>query len=140
MFELRDKGVVRYVGVSNFSPALFRKALAVGPVLTNQVEFTPYEVEFENLEIARSRDKIITAYSPLARVALTWDPTLNEIGAKYGKTAAQVTLRWLIQLKNVSVIPKASGEEHQKENINLFDFELSEEDIQKINQFSRKTV
>jgi diketogulonate reductase-like aldo/keto reductase len=140
MFELRDKGQVRYVGVSNFDPPLFRKALSLGPVLTNQVEFTPYDLEFENLEIARTNDKIITAYSPLARGAVTKDPILTEIGKKYGKTAAQVTLRWLIQLKNVAVIPKASGEKHLIENMGIFDFELSAEDIQKINQFSKKTV
>lgn len=140
MFELRDKGLVRYVGVSNFTPAMFRKALTIGPVLTNQVEFTPYDVEFDNLEIARSNDKIITAYSPLARGAVSSDETLSAIGKNYGKTAAQVALRWLIQLNNVAVIPKAAGAEHQKENIDIFDFRLSDEDMHQIGRLSKNKV
>lgn len=140
MFELRDKGTVRYVGVSNFDPGLFRKALSIGPVLTNQVEFTPYEVEYENLQIAKANDKIITAYSPLAKGAVSRNDTLSEIGKKYGKTGAQVALRWLIQQRNVSVIPKAAGEKHQRENMDIFNFELSDEDILKIGQLSANKV
>lgn len=130
MFDLRDKGYVKYVGVSNFDPYLFKKALEIGPVLTNQVKFTPYDKEFENLKLAQEQKKIITAYSPLARGRIANDRIMSKTGEKYGKTASQVTLRWLIQLKNVSVIPKARGEKHQKENLEIFDFELSDEDME----------
>lgn len=140
MFELQNKGMVRYVGVSNFDSMLFRRSLELGAILTNQVKFTPYHEEFENLAVARENEKIITAYSPLARGAIMKDKTLNGIGEKYGKTASQVTLRWLVQLGNISVIPKASGEKHQKENIDIFDFELNAEDVEKIRQLSRKPV
>jgi 2,5-diketo-D-gluconate reductase B len=140
MFELRDQGLVRYAGVSNFDPRLFREAIDLGPVLTNQLKFSPYHGEFENLKISHEYEKIITAYSPLAKGEITNDKTLNRIGEKYGKTAAQVTLRWLIQLGNVSVIPKANGEIHQKENFEIFDFELSAEDTDKIKQLSKKLV
>lgn len=140
MFELRDQSLVRYVGVSNFDPHLFREAMDIGPVLTNQLKFSPYHGEFENLKISQEYEKIITAYSPLARGGIANDRTLNKIGEKYGKTAAQVTLRWLIQLGNVSVIPKADSEQHQKENLEIFDFELSAEDADRIKQLSKKLV
>jgi diketogulonate reductase-like aldo/keto reductase len=140
MFELRYEGLVKNVGVSNFDPLMFRRALEVGPVMTNQVKFTPYHEEFENLRLARERKRIITAYSPLARGGIAHDTILGNIGRNYGKTASQVTLRWLIQLGNVSVIPKAGNERHQKENMDIFDFELNDEDMQKISQLSKKPV
>lgn len=140
MTGLKDKGFVRYIGVSNFDPGLFRKSLEVGPVLTNQVKFTPYNEEFENLRIAQEEGKIITAYSPLAKGRVVNDRVLAETGRKYGKSASQVSLRWLIQLGNVSVIPKANSERHQKENLDIFDFELSESDMEEINKLSRRLV
>lgn len=138
MNELKEAGYVRFIGVSNFDPLLFRKSIETGSVLTNQVKFTPYHDEFENLALAREMKKIITAYSPLARGAIQKDKILNSIGERYGKTASQVSLRWLIQLGNVSVIPKASGVNHQKENIDIFNFELNAEDMEHIRQLSKK--
>lgn len=140
MFGLRDKGQLKYVGVSNFDAELFSESIDFGPVLTNQVKFTPYHEEFENLKMAIMHNKIITAYSPLARGSIANDKILGEIGTKYGKTASQVTLRWLIQMKNVCVIPKATSEKHQKENIEVFDFELSGHDMENIRDLSRKTA
>ena len=136
MFVLKENGLVRNVGVSNFDPELFKKALEIGPVLTNQLKFTPYHKESENLAIAKSRDKIITAYSPLARGGIVNDRILGKIGSKYGKSAPQVALHWLIQLGNVAVIPKASGERHQKENMDIFDFELTTDELESIKKMS----
>lgn len=138
MFELKENGLVREVGVSNFDPGLFTRAIEIGPVLTNQVKFTPYHKEFENLAVAKASDKLITAYSPLARGGIVNDKTLRKIGSKYGKSSSQVTLRWLIQLGNVSVIPKASSDRHQKENIDIFDFELTGEEMESIKKLNKK--
>jgi len=140
MFELQDEKILRHVGVSNFDPMLFNEAIGMGPILTNQVKFTPYHEEFENLRIAHKHQKIITAYSPLGRGGIVKDKILTAIGSKYGKTASQVSLRWLIQLGNVSVIPKASTELHQKENLAIFDYELSADDMESIKQLSRRLV
>ena len=134
MFELKDKGKIKHVGVSNFNPQLFKKALDIGPVVNNQVKFSMHEKQFENLEIARQRDVTITAYSPLERGSITSDDVLSGIGKKYNKSASQVELRWLIQLGNVSVIPKAASENHRIDNLNIFDFELSDEDMERIRQ------
>ena len=140
MFGLKDEGKIKNVGVSNFNPELFRKAISLGPVINNQVKFTPYHNQFGNLEVAHKENKILTAYSPLERGDIIKDKSLSQIGNKYSKTASQVSLRWLIQLGNVSVIPKATNEEHQKENINIFDFELSEEDMETIKHLSKNLV
>lgn len=140
MFDLSHKGFVRYVGVSNFDPLLFKKSFLSGPVLTNQVKFTPYHEEFENHKIAVENKKIITAYSPLGRGGIANDKILEKIGEKYGKTASQISLRWLIQLGNVSVIPKASSREHQKENLEIFDFELDSEDLTSLRKLSKRPV
>ncbi len=138
MFELKNKGLVKHVGVSNFDADLFLESIGMGDILTNQVKFTPYHEEYDNLKVAIKHGKIITAYSPLARGRVTSEQVLIETGRKYGKTSSQVALRWLIQMKNVCVIPKASGEEHQKENIDIFDFQLSGEDVETISNLSRK--
>ncbi len=132
MTKLKEEGLTRHIGVSNFSPQLFEKSISMGPVVCNQVEFSPYTEEFGNLEVARRKGIMITAYSPLGKGRVSRDATLSEIGKKYQKTAAQVALRWLLQLGNVSVIPKASNDKHRKENFELFDFELSDEDMDEI--------
>lgn len=67
MFKLRDRNKVKYVGVSNFDPDLFKEALGIGDILTNQVKYSPHTVQDENLKIARDNNCIITAYSPLER-------------------------------------------------------------------------
>ncbi len=134
MFRLREQGKIRHAGVSNFSPALFREALDQGPVICNQVEFSPYKKQEDNLAVAREFNVMITAYTPLANGKVSRDIRLKEIGKSYEKSAAQVTLRWLLQLGNVSVIPKASSIQHLKENLEIFDFELSREDIKKISE------
>jgi len=132
MFGLKESGKIRHVGVSNFHAKLFRKAMDQGPVKCNQVEFSPYVDQRENLTTAKYAGSLITAYSPLAKGKVSRDDLLVEIGKVYQKTAAQVALRWLIQQGDVAVIPKAGGMEHLKENLQIFDFELSREDMEKI--------
>ncbi len=137
MFDLRNQGKLRHVGVSNFDSGLFRQAMDLGPVVCNQVEFSPYVNQSENLTTAKYGGAIITAYSPLARGRVGRDDLLVEIGKEYQKTAAQVALRWLVQQESVSVIPKSGGETHLRENMEIFDFDLSDEDMEKISALNR---
>lgn len=132
MFELVDEGKVKYAGVSNFSPELFREATNIGPVANNQVKFSPYSPAFETLETIKETGKTLTAYSPLEQGQAVKDDIFGNIGEKYDKSASQVILRWLIQLGNISVIPKASSEDHRKENLEIFDFEISDEEMDKL--------
>ncbi len=132
MFRLKDQGKIKHAGVSNFSPAQFREAIDTGPVICNQIKLSPYTTRDDNLYIAKEKNLMITAYSPLGRGKVIKDTRLQEIGKRYNKNAAQVALRWLLQLGNVSVIPKSSKLEHLHENIEIFDFELSREDMKKV--------
>lgn len=136
MDELVEEGKVRNIGVSNFTATQLEKAeeLSENPILTNQVEYHPFLNQDIVLEKCREMDSMLTAYSPLARGEVVNNKILKEIGSKYGKSAAQIVLRWLIQQENVCAIPKATSKEHQKSNIEIFDFKLSEEDMQKINE------
>ncbi len=82
-------------------------------------------------------DHLLTAYRPLSRGGVADEATLREIGESHGKTAAQVALRWLVQQERVSAIPKAKGEEHLAANLDVFDFELSEEEMDRVSLLRR---
>ena len=137
MQELQEEGGVLNVGVSNFSPALVQEASRYAEVFCNQVEYHPHRDQGELLEQAQEMDYLLTAYKPLARGGVEDDATLREIGETHGKTAAQVALRWLVQQEKVSAIPKATGEEHLAANLDVFDFELSEEEMDRVSSLGR---
>ncbi|MFW5819819.1 MAG: aldo/keto reductase [Bacteroidota bacterium] len=140
MFELKDEEKVKFVGVSNFSPELFREAVNMGPVANNQVKFSPHDPAFETLETIKETGKTLTAYSPLERGEAVNDDIFKELEEKYNKSASQIILRWLIQLGNVSVIPKASSEDHRKENLDIFDFELSNDEMERLIRIVKQKI
>jgi 2,5-diketo-D-gluconate reductase B len=137
MTELQNEGSVRHVGVSNFSPSMVEEAVRYATVFCNQVEYHPYKVQDELLEQAKDMDYLLTAYSPVAKGAVLNDRTLLGIGEAHGKTSAQVALRWLIQQEKVAAIPKATSEDHLQSNLDLFDFELSSEEMERISGLRR---
>ena len=137
---LKERGIVLHIGVSNFGPELFREAIGIGPVLNNQVKFSPYHHQMKNLDVAKENNKIITAYSPLEKGRIAGDTTLSEIGKRHHKSAAQVALRWLIQLGHVAVIPKAGHERHRIENFEIFDFELNNSEIKVIGELDKSKI
>ena len=137
MMELRDRGKARHIGVSNFTPSLLERAIDHAPIACNQVEYHPYLGQGSLLKIARTHDLMLTAYSPLARGRVTSDPTLTAIADDHDKTAAQVALRWLVQQDRVSTIPKAASHDHRVANFDIFDFELSDDEMEKVNALER---
>jgi 2,5-diketo-D-gluconate reductase B len=137
MQSLRDEGRIAHLGVSNFQPRLLRQALELAPVLNDQVEFHPYESQDELVSMARERDVLVTAYSPLARGRVADDPTLREIGADHGRTPGQIALRWLLDHPNTCVVPKASSHERRVENLDVFGFELSDDERARIDALVR---
>ncbi|HKH12775.1 MAG TPA: aldo/keto reductase [Rubrobacter sp.] len=137
MRELQEDGSVRHVGVSNFSPALVEEAAGHVDVFCNQVEYHAYRRQDALLGQAREMDYLLVAYRPLSRGGVENDATLREIGRAHGKTAAQVALRWLVQQEKVSAIPKAAGEAHLQANLDVFDFELSEEEMDRVSALGR---
>lgn len=124
------------IGVSNFSPDLVKKALEVAPVICNQVEFHPFHLQHDNLSEVKRNNMFLTAYTPLARGRIFREKTITEIAENHKKSNAQVTLRWLIQHKSVAVIPKAANKEHRLSNLEIFDFELTENEMKQIGSLS----
>lgn len=134
---LQDEGKIRHFGVSNFTPSLLRRALDHATVFANQVEYHPFLDQSALRDLADEHDLLLTAYSPLAQGDVLHDDTLQEIGEAHGKTAAQVALRWLVQQPNVAAIPKASSDEHRAANFALFDFALSQTEMDRIHALAR---
>jgi len=128
LVELREAGRIRNLGVSNFPAGLLAQALEHAPVFCDQVEYHPFLGQARLLDLAREREVLVTAYSPLAHGRVPGDETLTRIGEAHGKTAGQVALRWLLDQPNVSPIPKASSHERRLENFEVFDFALSDDE------------
>jgi 2,5-diketo-D-gluconate reductase B len=132
MIELQQERSVKYVGVSNFPPSMGEEAAAYAEIFCNQVEYHTYRAQDELLRQAREMDYLLTAYSPVAKGRVSNDATLREIGEAHGKTPVQVALRWLIQQEKVAAIPKAASGDHLRSNFDIFDFELSDEEMERV--------
>lgn len=138
--KLKDDGKIKSIGVSNFTVNHLKEVLPIVKELgikidVNQVEFHVFLYQKELLEFCKNEGIVLTAYSPLARGEVLGNEVLKKIGEKYDKTESQVALRWLIE-KGLIVIPKASSEEHLKDNFDI-DFSLDEEDIEKIDNLNQ---
>ena len=129
--EIYDAGKVKSIGISNFSIEQVNKACDVSdlPICTNQVEYHVRNNKEELRAHCVARKIPITAHRPLAVGNLAEDKELTEIGKRHGKTAAQVALRWLVQ-KGIITIPKSGSEPHLRENLDIFDWQLSDEEMQ----------
>ncbi|WP_017571432.1 aldo/keto reductase [Nocardiopsis halotolerans] len=137
--RIRSEGRARSIGVSNFTVQTLDRLVAetdVVPVL-NQIELHPYFSQ-ETMRAANARHGLLTeAWSPLGQGGeLLGDPELTAIGERHGKSVAQVVLRWHLQLGNV-VIPKSVTPSRIRENIDVFDFELSAEEMDRIGALDR---
>jgi 2,5-diketo-D-gluconate reductase B len=137
MRELQQEGSLLHIGVSNFSPSLVEEAAEHAEIFCNQVQYHPYRRQDALVDQARDMDYLLTAYTPLSRGGVQKDATLREIGDAHGKTATQAALRWLVQQDKVCAIPKATSEEHLRENLDVFDFELSAEEMDRIYSLGR---
>ncbi len=137
MMHLQHDGLVRYLGVSNFTPSLLEEAMEIAPILVNQIEYHPFLGQDRRRAIADRNELCLTAYSPLARGRVPKNEVLRDIGERYGKSATQVALRWLTQQRNVCAIPKGSSVEHLKEDFDIFDFELSADEANRIDRLER---
>lgn len=132
MRELQDEGKVRHVGVSNFSPRQVEDAARHATIFCNQVEYNAGRRQDAILEQAQEMDYLLAAYKPIARGAILNNATLEEIGESHGKSTAQVALRWLTQQEKVCAIPKATSDAHLKSNFEVFDFELTDDEMKRI--------
>lgn len=136
--ELYADQKVPAIGVSNFLPHHLETLMAEADVvpMLNQIELHPHLQQSETRAFCRDNGILVEAWSPLKRGEVVDVPELVAIGARHGKTAAQVTLRWLLQL-GVAVIPRSTKRHRIVENGDLFDFELSEDDMAEIAALDR---
>ncbi|ATU93005.1 aldo/keto reductase [Phyllobacterium zundukense] len=137
--EVRDAGKVRHIGISNFNTALMAEAVALSkaPIVTNQVEYHPYLDQTPVLDAARKSGMSITAYYAMADGKVIGDPTIKAIAAAHGKSEAQVVLRWLVQQDGVVTLSKTVSEERAKSNFQIFDFELSSDEMRALHALAR---
>ncbi|HYW04774.1 MAG TPA: aldo/keto reductase [Gammaproteobacteria bacterium] len=132
--EVRRDGRARDIGVSNFPNALLRQALehcGRGTLLTNQVEYHVFLSQREVLRQVREAGMFLTAYCPLAQGRVVGNAVLAEIGRRHGKNEAQVALRWLMQ-QGVAAVPRTRRESNARANLDIFDFELPDADMRRI--------
>lgn len=134
--ELVDAGTVRNVGVSNFTISHLKEVLPIADhvgvdIALNQVEFHPYLYQDELLEFCEEHDVQLEAYAPIAKGDVADDEVLRRIGDDHAKSPVQVALRWALQ-HGVVAIPRSSNPEHVRSNIDVFDFELSDEEMKRI--------
>jgi diketogulonate reductase-like aldo/keto reductase len=136
--EVKDRGLTRTIGLSNFPSAEFRQAQALSKakLVTNQVEYHPYLKLTKLIETAKELGSSITAWSPLAQGNIADDATLIEIGRAHGKSPGQVTLRWLIQ-QEIVAIPRTTKVSRAEESFDIFDFQLSSEEMDRIHALAR---
>lgn len=134
---VKRDGLARHVGVSNFTVPLVEEAvrLATEPLVTNQIEMHPFLDQSKVIEACARHGISITAYCPISRGSAAHDRVLTAIGARHGKSAAQVSLRYLVQ-RGVIPIPRTSKAARLRENIAVFDFALSEGDMAEIHRLS----
>ncbi|WRS30992.1 aldo/keto reductase [Actinomycetaceae bacterium MB13-C1-2] len=136
--EFYDQGLARAIGVSNFLEHhidQIRRSAQIRPMV-NQIESHPFFPNDELHRYDRNNGIITEAWAPLGRGGAATNPTLENIGKKYGKSAAQVAIRWGLQRGDV-LFPKASTAARQRANMNVFDFHLSESDMRSINDLNQ---
>ncbi|MCM2343904.1 MAG: aldo/keto reductase [Alphaproteobacteria bacterium] len=136
---VQQAGHACLIGVSNYPVALMRAACEdYGVALANnQIEYHPFLSQKPVLDYARAHGMFITGYSPLARGKVADHPLLQQIARRYGKNEGQIALRWLIQQEGVAAIPKAAHPDHIRDNINIFDFALTDEEMNAIFALAR---
>ncbi|MGP1385814.1 MAG: aldo/keto reductase [Thainema sp.] len=136
LMAVQQSGKARYIGVSNFTIDLMQQAAEIcgeGTLITNQIEYHPYLKQEQVIQAARRLGMEITAYRPIAKGQVLHDDTILEIAQQHQKSATQVTLRWIIQ-QGIVAIPRSSNPQHVAENFDLFDFELSPQEMQAISK------
>ena len=137
--RLVEEGLVRDIGVANFTRINLRRALDATqiPIAVNQVEFHPYLYQEALLRFCRDHAIHLTAYAPIAQTRILAEPVLQRIGAEHGKSPIQIGLRWLLQ-KGLAAIPKASSQAHLTANLDVFDWALSDDEMAQIDGIEKQ--
>jgi len=137
--KAKRQGLTRHIGVANFNITLLDEAIALcpEPLVNLQAEFHPYLDQRKLTAACRARGLVFTAYCPLGRGRLLRDPALAEIAARKGRSIAQIALRWLVQQGNIVPIPRSSNAERMAENLDVFSFALTDDEMARIGALAR---
>ena len=135
--KIYRSGRAKAIGVSNFKVHHLQTLLNSAEITpaVDQMEFSPYMQDNEAVDFCRAHGIAYEAWSPLGAGTLLEEPTLVKLSQKYGKSTAQVILRWVLQ-RDIIVFPKSNHKERIAENADIFDFEISEEDMKLINSLN----
>lgn len=129
--DVKRRGIARFIGVSNFPTKLLDEAWNATevPLAVNQCEYHPYLNQDKLIAACRARGMAFTAYSPVGQGDVLSDPVVRGIAERLDRTPAQIVLRWLIQQGGVVAIPKSATPSRIRENLGVFGFELTREDM-----------
>jgi len=137
MVSLRGRGLTREIGVANFPPSLFDRALEHAPVLVDQVEYHAHLSQETLRAIAEREDTLIEAYAPLGSGgSLLGDPVLEEIAEAHEATPAQVALAWLVAQDRVVALPRSTNPDRRRENFAALELELAPEETARIDMLA----
>ena len=137
--KAKRQGLARHIGVANFNIAMLDEAIRLcpEPLVNLQAEYHAHLDQTKLTEACRKRGLIFTAYCPLGRGRLLRDPVLADIAARKGRPLAQIALRWLIQQGNIIPIPRSSNAARMAENLDVFDFALTDDEVKRIAELKR---
>ncbi|MDO8359577.1 MAG: aldo/keto reductase [Devosia sp.] len=136
--EVKRRGLVRHIGLSNFTTWLLDEAwrLTTEPFVAEQIELHPYIEQGKMLSALHRRDMAVIAYCPIALGGVIGDPAIEAIAASHGRSAAQVTLRWIVQ-QGLVAIPRTSKVERLAQNLTVFDFALTDAEMASMSAMTR---
>lgn len=138
--EVAQADKARFIGVANYTPALLQQALSLNtetPLTAIQVEYHPFLDQSPLLALARENEMVLMAHTPLALGACLRHERLRQIGEQHGKSGAQVALRWLLQQQRVGAVVPAADRNHAAEYLDVFDFTLSDAEMETIYALAR---
>jgi 2,5-diketo-D-gluconate reductase B len=137
--KAKRQGLTRHIGVANFNIPMLDEAIRLcpEPLINVQAEYHAHLDQTKLIEACRKRGLIFTAYCPLGSGRLLRDPVLADIAARKDRPLAQIALRWLIQQGNIVPIPRSSNAARMAENLKVFDFTLTEKEMQRIAALKR---
>lgn len=129
--RMRQQGLTRHIGVSNFTRPLLEqaRALSEAPLICNQIEYHPQLDQSRMLERLRANDMALVSYCPLGRGETMKSAAVTLAAEAHGRTPAQIILRWHVQQPGVAAIPRTSNPARLEENFDIFDFELSQDEM-----------
>lgn len=135
--ELYNQGKIKAIGVSNFLPHHLEPLLENAKIkpMVNQIEFHPGMLQEETVEFCKKHHILVEAWAPFSNGQILTNPVLKEIADKYKKSVAQLSLRWIIQ-KGIVPLPKSVTPKRIKSNLEVFDFEISEQDVDRIDRLT----